>query len=81
MAAEAFSRSAAERRVAALAREPGLLTDAARAELLSRLARGGETPGLPLDAVGGDAAPGSVSLTDARRAALVNPTRSAEDAG
>ena len=69
LASEAFSRSIAEQRLLALAREPGLLTDAEREACLRRLEEGTETHGLSLDAVGGDARPGTVSLTDARRAA------------
>jgi len=69
LASEAYSRSVAEQRLLALAREPGLLTDAERDACLRRLKGGAETHGLPLDAVGGDARPGAVSLTDARRAA------------
>ncbi len=69
LASEAYSRSIAEQRLAALAREPGSLTDAERDGLLRRLQEGAETHGLSLDAVGGDARPGTVSLTDARRAA------------
>ncbi len=69
LASEAFSRSIAEQRLLALAREPGLLTDAERDACLGRLEEGTETHGLSLDAVGGDARPGTVSLTDARRAA------------
>ncbi len=69
LASEAFSRSIAEQRLHALAREPGLLTDAERDDCLRRLKDGAETHGLSLDAVGGDARPGTVSLTDARRAA------------
>jgi hypothetical protein len=69
LASEAFSRSIAEQRLGDLTREPNLLTDVECDECLSRLMEGAETRGLPLDAVGGDARPGSVSLTDARRAA------------
>ena len=68
LASEAFSRSIAEQRLRALAREPNLLTEMERDQCLSRLAEGTETHGLPLDAVGGDARPGSVSLTDALKA-------------
>ena len=46
-----------------------MLPDAERDGCLRRLKDGTETHGLPLDAVGGDARPGTVSLTDARRAA------------
>lgn len=69
LASEAFSRSIAEQRLHALAREPSLLTDAERDACLRRLEDGAETRGLSLEAVGGDARPGTVSLTDARRAA------------
>ena len=69
LASEAFSRSIAEQRLHDLAREPNALTDLERNECLARLAAGSETRGLPLDAVGGEARPGTVSLTDARRAA------------
>jgi hypothetical protein len=69
LASEAFSRSTAEQRLRELAREPNLLTDVECDECLSRLMEGAETQGLPLEAVGGAARPGSVSLTDARRAA------------
>jgi hypothetical protein len=69
LASEAYSRSIAEERLSALAREPGVLPDAERDACLRRLREGAETHGLPLDAVGGDARPGTVSLTDARRAA------------
>ncbi len=69
LASEAYSRSIAEQRLEALAREPGLLTDSERDALLRRLQEGAETHGLSLDAVGGDARPGTASLTDARRAA------------
>ncbi len=68
LASEAFSRSVAEQRLHALAREPGLLTDAERDACLHRLRKGAETRGLPLDRVG-EGRPGAVSLTDARRAA------------
>ncbi len=69
LASEAFSKSIAEQRVRELAREPSLLTELECDQVLSRLAKGEETRGLPLDAIGGDSRPGSVSLTDARRAA------------
>ena len=69
LASEAYSRSIAEQRLNALAQEPGLLPDAERDACLRRLQEGAETHGLSLDAVGGDARPGTVSLTDARRAA------------
>ena len=69
LASEAYSWSIAEERLHALAREPGLLPDAERDACLQRLREGKETHGLSLDAVGGDARPGTVSLTDARRAA------------
>ena len=69
LASEAYSRSIAEQRLEALAREPGLLTDAERDACLRRLRDGAETQGLSLDMVGGEARPGTVSLTDARRAA------------
>jgi hypothetical protein len=69
LASEAFSRTVAEQRLRDLAREPKTLTDLECAKCLSRLMEGAETRGLPLDAVGGDARPGTVSLTDARRAA------------
>ena len=69
LASEAFSRSVAEQRLLALAQEPGLLTDAERDACLRRLKDGAETHGLSLDAVCGDARPGTVSLTDARHAA------------
>ncbi len=69
LASEAFSRSVAEQRLRDLAREPNLFTDLERDKCLSRLTEGPEARGLPLDAVGGDARPGTVSLTDARRAA------------
>jgi hypothetical protein len=69
LASEAYSRSIAEQRLQALAREPGLLPDAERDACLNRLGEDTETQGLSLDAVGGDARPGTVSLTDARRAA------------
>jgi hypothetical protein len=70
LASEAFSRAIAEERLRELAREPNLLTEMERDQCLSRLAEGSETRGLSMDAVGGDARPGSVSLTDARRAAM-----------
>jgi hypothetical protein len=66
LASEAFSRSIAEQRLRDLAHEPNVMTDEERDQFLSRLT---ETRGLPLDAIGGDARPGSASLTDARRAA------------
>ncbi len=69
LASEAYSRSIAEERLQLLAREPGVLPDAEHHACLQRLREGKETHGLPLDAVGGDARPGTVSLTDARRAA------------
>jgi hypothetical protein len=69
LASEAFSRSIAEQRLGDLTREPNLLTDVECDECLSRLMEGAETRGLPLEAVGGEARPGTVSLTDARRAA------------
>ena len=69
LASEAYSRSIAEERLNALAREPGLLPDAERDACQRRLREGAETHGLSLDAVGGEARPGTVSLTDARRAA------------
>jgi hypothetical protein len=69
LASEAFSRSVAEQRLRDMVREPNTLTELERDQCLSRLAEGTETRGLPLDAVGGDARPGSVSLTDARKAA------------
>ena len=69
LASEAFSRSVAEQRLHALAKEPGLLTGAECDRCMQRLQDGAEAHGLSLDAVGGDARPGTVSLTDARRAA------------
>jgi hypothetical protein len=69
LASEAFSRSIAEQRLRDLAREPNTLTDLECEQCLSRLTEGAETRGLTLDAVGGDARSGAVSLTDARRAA------------
>jgi hypothetical protein len=69
LASEAYSRSIAEQRLQALAREPGLLPDAECDACLRRLREGAETHGLSLNAVDGDARPGTVSLTDARRAA------------
>jgi hypothetical protein len=68
LASEAYSPTIAEQRLQALAREPGLLPDAQRDDCLRRLREGAETRGLPLDAVGGDSRPGTVSLTDARLA-------------
>ncbi len=46
-----------------------MLPDAERDACQRRLREGAETHGLSLDAVGGEARPGTVSLTDARRAA------------
>jgi hypothetical protein len=69
LASEAFSRSVAERRLHALAREPGLFPEGELNECLRRLKDGGGVVGLPTAAVGGAARPGVVSLTDARRAA------------
>ncbi len=69
LASEAYSRSIAEQRLRDFAREPGLLADQEREACQTRLTQGGETRGLSLDAVGGAARPGSVSLTDARRSA------------
>ncbi|HVS34804.1 MAG TPA: hypothetical protein VMS17_04425, partial [Gemmataceae bacterium] len=69
LASEAYSRLIAEERLHALAREPGVLLEAERDACLQRLREGKETRGLSLDAIGGDARPGTVSLIDARRAA------------
>jgi hypothetical protein len=69
LASEALGRSIAEERLRALAREPGLLTEAEFTERLRRLREGAGVVGLPLDAVGGSSRPGVVSLADARRAA------------
>jgi hypothetical protein len=66
LSAEAFSASIARERLHALARDLGItLNDAA----LQRLLAAPEVPGLPLDAIGGAIRPGTVSLSDARRAA------------
>jgi hypothetical protein len=64
LTAEAFSRSIAVDRLHFLGRE-GLLSEAD----VRRLADNLDVSGLPLDAVGGAAKPGTVSLADARRAA------------
>jgi hypothetical protein len=61
----AYSRSVAEERLRALAREVGLDPDGAE---VAEIRKGLDFPGLPLDAVGEAARPGSVSLADARRA-------------
>jgi hypothetical protein len=65
----AFSRSIAERRLDALAREPGLLVETAWFEAARRQLREGAIRGLPCDRVGGTLVPGKASLADARRAA------------
>jgi len=69
LASEAFSRAVAQRRLHALAREPGLLPEEELNERLRRLKDGERIVGLPADVVGGAARPGVVSLADARRAA------------
>jgi hypothetical protein len=69
LAAEAFSRSAAEARLRQLAREPGLLDEALHAACLERLQAREFARGLPVNQIGEPTRPGTVALTDARRAA------------
>jgi hypothetical protein len=81
LASAAFSRSVAEARLRALAAEVGVDPNAAEVEAL----RGGlEVRGLPLDEIGPAARPGSVTLADARRAAVdfvfLQTTRGSVDA-
>jgi hypothetical protein len=69
LASEAFSRSVAETRLRQLAREPGLLDEASHAACRERLREEGFVRGLPVDRIGEPTRPGTVALTDARRAA------------
>ncbi len=66
LASAAYSRSVAEARLRALAAEVGVDPHGPDAEALQSLL---EVPGLPLEAIGPAARPGSVTLADARRAA------------
>jgi hypothetical protein len=66
LSAEAFSVSIARQRLLALA---GDLSLSAEDALVQRLLARPSLPGLPLDAIGNAVRPGTVSLTDARRAA------------
>jgi hypothetical protein len=66
LASAAYSRSVAQERLRALAREVGLAADGPEVEALRA---DFDIPGLPLDAIGPAARPGAVTLADARRAA------------
>ena len=66
LSAEAFSASIARERLHALARDLGIASNDAA---FQRLLAAPEVHGLPLDAIGGAIRPGTVSLSDARRAA------------
>lgn len=66
LSAEAFSLSIARQRLLALAGDLGI---GAEDDFVQRLLTRPPLPGLPLDAIGGPVRPGTVSLTDARRAA------------
>jgi hypothetical protein len=64
LASVAYSRSIAEGRLPALARDAGISPDA-----VEGVRAGLSIPGLPLDAIGPAVKPATVSLADARRAA------------
>jgi hypothetical protein len=66
LASVAFSRSVAAERLRSLAAELGLDVEAPQVE---RVRSGLDFPGLPLDAIGPAAKPGTVTLADAARAA------------
>jgi hypothetical protein len=65
LAAEAFSISIARQRLLALADDLSIPPEDA---IVQRLLACPSLPGLPLDSIGGAVRPGTVSLTDARRA-------------
>jgi hypothetical protein len=69
LATLAFSRSIAERRLEALARETAVASELPLIEASRRRLREGVAQGLPCDQVGGAPRPGKASLADARRAA------------